>query len=166
MKGRAYHEAGHVVVSQVIGFPVEYTTIEEDVHPYFATKTTRLSDYFDIEALLYGELRRCDGGVPTDRDKDMLYSILLQRLGGYVAESKALMSGEIDESMYSDEDHEFALNVLNNIEEENAAKKYERMVGIVKRIIEKNWARVQYIAQRLLEERTIHFSKLDNNYPY
>ncbi|GEM_PF-3176210 len=167
MKSFAYHEAGHVVAALHMGFDVEYTTIEQDVSPLWATKTVRLKDFFDEDALMFGRLERKGKKSLTREDYKIFYSILIQKLAGYIAvELASELSGELAEvggtdelSAHFNEDRAFALNTLNHLEREAADKKFKRIEGITTKLLKHRWEEVESLSRRLQEERTVYFSK-------
>mgnify|MGYP006293267087 CR=1 FL=1 len=158
MKDRAYHEAGHTIAARELGMPVELTTIEESVNLQFATKSLRLKDCFDEDELLLGSLRRKDGYPLRRRDYRLFYSILIVKVAGYIAVLKAGYRTYETHSHY-EEDRALALNVLNHLKGERANRYYERIWAIAERILTARWNDVADLAQRLIEEKTIHFDE-------
>lgn len=159
MKSLAYHEAGHVVAALHMGFEVEYTTIEQDVSPLWATKTVRLKDFFDEDALMFGRLERKGKKSLTREDYKIFYSILIQKLAGYIAVELAGVGGSEALSSHFNEDRAFALNTLNHLERETADKKFKRIEGITTKLLKHRWEEVESLSRRLQEERKVYFSK-------
>jgi len=157
MKSYAYHEAGHTIVAQHLGLPVEYTTIDEEVSPLVATKTIRLNDYFDEDELMLGRLKVKGKETLEREDHKMFYSILLFKIAGYVAvelEDEEMVS----EKKHYDEDRMFAFNILNHLESGNVGKRYEKMRRIAEKILRRKWKDVQSLAEKLLKEKTVYFT--------
>ncbi|MDZ7794956.1 MAG: hypothetical protein U5P10_15065 [Spirochaetia bacterium] len=157
MKSYAYHEAGHTIVAQHLGLPVEYTTIDEEVSPLVATKTIRLNDYFDEDALMIGRLKARGKESLEREDYRMFYSMLLFKLAGYVAVELA-DEEMVNEKKHYDEDRVFAFNILNHLEKGIAEIRYEKMRRIAEKILRHKWEEVESLAKRLMEERTVYFS--------
>ncbi|MCF7914714.1 MAG: hypothetical protein K9L66_06075 [Spirochaetaceae bacterium] len=156
MKSKAYHEAGHTIVAQHLGFDVEYTTIAEDVVPIEGTKTVGLKDYFNEDALMFGKLKVKGQESLSRKDYKTFYSILMIKLAGYVAIE--LAGFETRGAKHYDEDRAFALNTLNHLEKEKVGKKYEKMRRIVEKILRRKWKDVEFLANRLMEEKTVYFN--------
>jgi len=157
MKSYAYHEAGHTVVAQHLGLPVEYTTIDEGVSPLVATRTIRLNDYFDEDALMVGRLEVKGKETLEKDDYRMFYSILLFKLAGYIAVELA-DARMVSEKKHYDEDRVFAFNILNHLEKGNTGKRYEKMRRIAEKILRHRWEEVESLAKRLMEEGTVYFA--------
>ena len=157
MKSYAYHEAGHTIVAQHLGFPVEYTTIDEETSPLVATKTVRLRDYFDEDAMMFGHLKVRGKEKLSREDYKTFYSILLFKLAGYVAVELADEKMVSDKKHY-DEDRVFAFNILNHLEKGKAGVRYEKMRRIAERILRSKWKEVESLAKRLMEEETVYFT--------
>jgi len=157
MKSYAYHQAGHTIVAQHLGLPVEYTTIDEEVSPLAATKTIRLNDYFDEDELMLGRLKAKGKKALEREDYNMFYSILLFKLAGYMAVELA-DEEMVSEKKHYDEDRVFAFNILNHLERGNAGKRYEKMRRIARKILKSRWKEVESLAERLMEEKTVYFT--------
>lgn len=157
MKSYAYHEAGHTIVAQYLGFDVEYTIIDEKKSPFEATKTIRLKDYFDEDALMFGKLKVKGKERLSREDYKVFYSILLFKLAGYVA-VELVDEKLVSETKHYDEDRAFALNILNYLEKGEAGKRYEKMLRIAEKILRRKWKDVESLANRLMEEKTVYFT--------
>ncbi|MCF7916109.1 MAG: hypothetical protein K9L66_13160 [Spirochaetaceae bacterium] len=155
MSTYAHHEAGHTIVAQHFGLPVEYTTIKDE-NLLEATKTVQLSDYFEEEALMLGKLKAKGNNEPTREEYKIFYSILMMKLAGYVV-IELTGKGPKPEIEHYDEDRGFALNTLNHLETERANEKYEKMRRIVEKILKSKWDEVESLANRLMEERIVYF---------
>lgn len=157
MKSHAYHEAGHTIVAQHLGFPVEYTTIDEGTSPLEATKTIRLNEYFEEDALMFGQLKVKGKETLSREDYKVFYSILLFKLAGYVA-VELVDEKMISEKRHYDEDRVFAFNILNHLEKGKAGERYEKMRGIADKILRRKWKGVESLANRLMDEKTVYFT--------
>jgi hypothetical protein len=157
LRSRAYHEAGHAVAARCLGLYVEYSTIDDEVKETDATKTVSLKDYFDEHALIMGRLKRRDKKKIERTDYRLFYSILLQKLCGYVALELAGFDLDRLPTKHYDEDRALALNVLNHIEKGKAEERYEKMQRIARRLLERRWNYVERLVEMLLKEITVYF---------
>lgn len=159
MRSFAFHEAGHVVVAVYLGFKVESCSIEPEVVPLWATKTVRLKDYFDEDALMFGRLERKGKEVLERKDYRLFYNILVQKVAGSVAVELAGEFTQSELSVHFEEDRAFVLNILNHLRKDVADIKFIQIQRIAKKILKYHWAEVESLAQRLLEEKTVYFDK-------
>lgn len=159
MKSWAYHEAGHTIVARYLRFSVEYTTLSDEVSAYEATKTVRLKDYFEEEALMLGTLRRKGKETLERSDYKLFYSILLQKLAGYVAVELAGFNSREEAADHFDEDRALAINVLNYLEPEYAQQRFEKMEAIAGRVLRRKWPEVQALAEKLEMEKTVYWDE-------
>ena len=158
MRSFAYHEAGHVVVAKYLGFKVETSSIAPQVSPLWATKTVRLKDYFDEDALMFGRLERKGKETLERRDYRLFYNILVQKVAGSVAVELAGEFTQSELSVHFEEDLAFVLNILNYLRKGVADIKFTQIQRIAEKILKYHWAEVEALAQRLLEEKTVYFS--------
>lgn len=163
MRSFAFHEAGHVVVARYLGFKVESSSIEPQVSPLWATKTVRLKDYFDEDALMFGRLERKDKKTLERKDYRLFYNILVQKVAGSVAVELAGGFKQTELSVHFEEDRAFVLNILNYLRKDVADEKFTQIQRIAEKILKYHWAEVETLAQRLLEEKTVYFGNSSDN---
>ncbi|MCF7949915.1 MAG: hypothetical protein K9M94_15110 [Spirochaetia bacterium] len=158
MRSYAFHEAGHVVVARYLGFKVESSSIEPQVSPLWATKTVRLKDYFDEDALMFGRLERKDKKTLERKDYRLFYNILVQKVAGSVAVELAGGFRHTELGVHFEEDRAFVLNILNYLKKDVADIKFTQIQRIAEKILKYHWAEVETLAQRLLYEKTVYFN--------
>jgi len=158
VKGRAFHQAGHVVAARNLGLRVAWVTIEEGVDLREATKTTRMKEYFDEDALLFGRLKRKGKEKLDPEDVSLFYAILIQRLAGYIAVELAELDLSAEGAAHFEEDRALAVNILNHLEPERAKERYQQLRRRAEKILRVCWQEVEALADRLIWEKTIYFN--------
>ena len=146
----AYHEAGHAVVSAVLGFDVKKVTI--------------VSDEDSVGHMLprgYLQLRRLDWEVPTGARLGRYHDYVLVLLAGTEAvhhfNPRGVRSHHLD---HKDSDYRRVLEILLKLHgrdepERFAAFRYLRIRArnLVNREI--NWVKIEGLAKALLERQTL-----------
>ena len=129
----AYHEAGHAVVSMKLGYSCRYVTIVP-------------------KGKIQGHAS-CEDPMKGEHEKKVEHALKL-KMAGRIAEGK-----HTGLAVWSDScDRVDAVNLANEATDRDGPRTEQlvmRMLGETRDLVDKHWAEIDALAQRLLVEKTV-----------
>lgn len=143
----AIHEAGHAVVGRVLGIRCGYVTITADAESSGHSITPDIWDIMgDWEA--HGLFRRSER------------SAYIARIVTFMAGTQAVLQLKPEDDIDLGDDND-RYQVMCMLDSEGLMSREDRLTRMTRQIVQRHWAKIEAVARKLLESRSLESNEVD-----